>query len=84
MPKQKIEGLISDLHEKLTDSKTSPEQELMLAQLQSQLDEWEGPKPADGSLVSLAEELLEDIEEQHPKAARITRDIIEALSHLGL
>ena len=84
MPRKKIEGLISQLHEKLTDSKSSPQQEDLLAQMQSQLDEWDGPQPADGNLKSVAELLLEDIEEHHPKAARITREIIESLGHLGL
>jgi enoyl reductase-like protein len=84
MPKQKIEGLIAQLHEKLTESKTSPEQEQMLAQLQSQLDEWQGPKPADGNIKTVAEELVEEIEEHHPKAARVVREIIESLGHLGV
>lgn len=84
MPKEKIEGLISDLHEKLTNSKTSPQQEQMLAQMRSQLEEWDGPKPADGNLKTVAEELFEELEENHPKAARIAREIIESLGHLGL
>lgn len=83
MPRQKIKGLISQLHEKLGDDQTSPEQALMLAQMQSQLDSWEGPKPADGNLVNLAEELISDIEEKHPKATQVVREIIESLRQLG-
>ncbi len=84
MPKKKIEGLISDLHEKLSASDSSPQQDLLLAQLQAQLDSWEGPKPANGDIKDTAEELLEELEERHPKAARIAMEILESLGHLGL
>lgn len=84
MPKAKIKGLISDLHEKLSDSDSSPQQELLLAQLQAQLDSWEGPQPASGDIKSITAELIEEIEEKHPKASRIAREILESLGHLGL
>jgi hypothetical protein len=84
LPKEKIKGLISDLHEKLSDSQSSPQQDLLLAQLQAQLDSWEGPKPANGDFKDATEELLEELEERHPKAARIALEILESLGHLGL
>ena len=84
MPKEKIKGLISELHEKLSTADSSPQQDLLLAQLQAQLDSWEGPKPANGDIKSVVEELLEELEEKHPKAARITLEIVESLGHLGL
>ena len=37
MPKQHIEGLIGQLHDKFADSDTSEQQEAMIAQMQSQL-----------------------------------------------
>ena len=84
MPKEKIKGLISELHEKLSVSDSSPQQELLLAQLQAQLDSWEGPKPANGDIKDVVHELLEELEEKHPKAARIALEIAESLGHLGL
>ncbi|MAM69931.1 MAG: hypothetical protein CMP91_02130 [Gammaproteobacteria bacterium] len=84
MAKAKIEGLISELHERLAGDESSPQQELLLAQLQSQLDSWEGAQPADGDIKSLAEELFDEIEEKHPKAARVALEIIETMGHLGL
>jgi len=83
MPKQHIEGLISQLHEKFADSDTSPQQEAMLAQMQSQLAEWEGPKPAD-DFTETADMLLQEIEEEHPKAAAIIHEIINALGNIGV
>ena len=84
MPKAKIEGLISQLHDRIGDDQTSPEQARMLAQLQSQLAGSEGLDPGNGDPRTTAELLLEDIEEHHPKAAMILRDIIETLHHAGL
>ncbi len=58
MPKQHIEGLISELHDRFADSDTSPQQEAMLAQMKSELAEWEGPKPSE-DFRTTAERLLQ-------------------------
>ncbi len=84
MPREKIQGLITQLHERLSASETSPQQELLMAQLQSQLDEWEGPKPPDGDLRHTLQELLDEIREQHPKATAIAEEVLESLGHMGL
>lgn len=84
MPKEKIENLITELHEKLTAVDSSQQQELLLAQLQAQLDSWEGPTPANGDIKDIVEELFHELEEKHPKTARITLEILENLGHLGL
>ncbi len=44
MPKHKIDGLFTKLHEKFANSDTSPAQEALLLQLQSQLADWDGPR----------------------------------------
>lgn len=85
MPRERIEGLISELHDKFANSDTSPEQDRMIARMQSELEEWRGPKPpADGDLKEAAERLLEDIEELHPKASMVVREIIQTLAGIGL
>ena len=83
MHKRHIEGLITQLHEKFADSDTSVQQEAMLAQMQSQLAEWEGPKPP-GNFTETAELLLQEVEEDHPTAARLVREIINALNSIGV
>lgn len=83
MPKREIEGLISQLHEKFADSDTSPQQEAMLAQMQSHLAEWEGPKP-DNSFRETAELLVQELEDEHPTAAGLVREIINTLNHIGM
>ena len=84
MPKQKLEGLISDLHDKFGDDETSPEQARLIAQLQSQLSEWEGPEPADGDVEETARLLMQDIADKHPKAAKVVKEILETLANLRL
>ena len=83
MPKQHIEGLLGQLYEKFADSYTSPQQEAMIAQMQSELAEWEGPKPPE-TFVESADLLLQEIQEEHPKAARLLQEIINTLNNIGM
>lgn len=84
MARQKVEGLLTQLHERFADSDTSPQQEALLQQLQGQLAEWEGPVPADGNIVNTAELLLEEVQEQHPHLSRIVTEILDVLGRLGI
>jgi len=84
MAKQKIEGLLTQLHEKFGDSDTSPQQEALLQQMQSHLAEWEGPIPADGNIVNTAELLLETVEERHPQLSFIVKEILDTLGRIGI
>ena len=83
MPKQHIEGLISELHDKFADSDTSPQQEAMLAQMKSELAEWEGPKPSE-DFRTTAERLLQEMEEDHPRTAAVIHEIINTLNNIGV
>jgi len=83
MPKQHIEGLISELHHRFADSDTSPQQEAMLAQMKSELAEWEGPKPSEGFRTT-AERLLQEMEEDHPLTAAVIHEIINTLNNIGV
>lgn len=84
MARQKVEGLLTQLHERFADSDTSPQQEALLQQLQGQLAEWEGPVPADGNVVTTAELLLEEVKEQHPQLSRIVSELLDVLGRLGI
>ena len=83
MAKDRIEGLISTLHERLGGDDTSPQQEQMFMQLRGQLTEWQGEAPPDNEMIGTAELLLEDLEENHPRAALILRDIVAILRNAG-
>ena len=55
----------------------------MLAHMKSQLAEREGPKPPE-DFSETAEMLLQEVEEEHPKAAGLVREIINALNSIGV
>ncbi|HHX82929.1 MAG TPA: DUF4404 family protein [Pseudomonadaceae bacterium] len=84
MAKEKVEGLLSLLHDKLNAADTSPQQDALLQQMQSHLADWEGPLPADGNIVATAELLRETLEEKHPHLSRILKEIIDALGRIGI
>jgi hypothetical protein len=84
MPTEHITGLVTQLHDQLTSSNTSPEQEALLLQLHSQLESWEGPPAPDGSIVNTAELVLEELEDNHPQLALVVREIIDALGRIGI
>lgn len=84
MAKQHIEGLLTKLHDKFASSDTSPEQDALLRQLQSQLADWEGPLPADGNVVTTAELLLEEVDEEHPQVSSVLRELLAALGRIGI
>ena len=84
MSKQNIEGLLTQLHAKFSDSDTSPEQEELMQRLQSQLADWDGPLPADGNIVSTTELLLEEVREKHPQLSRLIKELLDALGSSGI
>lgn len=81
MPKQHIHGLLTQLHEKFTASDTSPEQDALLQQLQGQLGGFVAP---DGSVVTTAELLLDELKEKHPQLSQVVRELIDALGKIGI
>lgn len=84
MAKEQITGLVSKLHDQLTSSETSPEQEALLLQLHSQLENWEGAPAPDGSIVNTAELVLEELEDDHPQLSMVIKEIIDALGRIGI
>jgi hypothetical protein len=84
MTTEKISGLVTQLHDQITTSETSPEQEAMLLQLHSQLQNWEGAPAPDGSPITTAELVLEELEDNHPQLSLVIREIIDALARIGI
>lgn len=82
--RERVEGLLSELHEKYAVSETSAEQDALMAQLQSQLAEWEGPDAPDGSVVTTAELLIDQLEERHPQLSAGLREFVRMLGGIGI
>ena len=79
MAKGKIENLITQLHETFGDDQTSSQQEQLMQQVQLHMHNWGEPDPPDPTIADTFEMLLEEIEEDHPKAAAIVRQIVDTL-----
>lgn len=84
MPRQHLENLITRLHQEFSPGQTSPEQQRLLAELQLHLHNSSEPTPTDLTPADTANLLLETLEEEHPQAAGIVREIIETLGRLGI
>ena len=81
MPKQHIEGLIGQLHDKFANTETSAQQDAMITQMQSQLADWEGPNPP-RDFRETAELLYQELEDEHPTAARLIQEVINTLTNI--
>lgn len=84
MARPHIDGLLTQLHERFATSETSAQQEELLRQLQGQLASWEGPTPPDGNVVSTAELLVAELDEDHPHLSAIVRELLAALARIGI
>lgn len=84
MPKQKIENLMSELHETFGDSEVSPEQEALLKSVEEHIhssSELEAPEP---NLLESLELLVTEIEEDHPRASAVVAEILRTLRNIGV
>jgi hypothetical protein len=83
MPNNQAKNLLSTL-EKNLDCELSDSQRALMQQVNNHIHATNEPEPSDPSLQETLELLLLDIEQQHPKAAVITREIIKTLSDMGI
>lgn len=84
MTKPHIEGLLTNLHKKFAGADTSPQQEELLRELQSQLVDWDGPKSTGRDPTVTAELLAEQLDAEHPHLSAAVREVIAALSRIGI
>jgi hypothetical protein len=69
------------LHDKFANTETSAQQDAMIAQMQSQLADWEGPNPP-RDFRETAELLYQELEDEHPTAARLIQEVINTLTNI--
>ena len=84
MPKVKIANLLTSLHDRFGDDLTSPQQQQLMADLQNHMHKWGEEEPVDPDFQETVNVLLENIEEQHPKAAIVVREIMAVLKNIGV
>ena len=84
MPKTKITNLITSLHDRFGDDLTSTQQQQLIKDLQSHIHAWDETEPVDPDFQDTVNLLLEDIEQEHPKAAALVREIMHILQNIGV
>ncbi|MGH1487095.1 MAG: DUF4404 family protein [Cellvibrionaceae bacterium] len=84
MSKIAIENLIGSLHERFGDNLTSPQQQQLMESLQRHVHDLNDSDPIDPDFQETLGILLEDVELQHPQAAGIIRELMEALKNMGI
>ena len=82
MPKQQVQSLITDLHEKYGDDLTSPQQQVLMSQLKSHIHDLNESEPVDPGLVETIDAFIAQIEDDHPNAAVIVSKILETLKNI--
>jgi hypothetical protein len=84
MPKQQVQSLISDLHEKFGDDLTSPQQQALMLQLKSHIHDLNESEPVEPDFLATIDTFVDLIEEDHPNAAVIVNKILETLKNIGV
>lgn len=79
-----IDGVMASLHRKFAVADTSPEQEELLRKLQSQLLDWDGPRPSSDDPAETAKLLAAELEAEHPHLSGVVRELIVALGRIGI
>ena len=84
MPKQKVQSLISDLHERFGDELTSPQQQALMLQLKSHIHDLDESEPVEPGFLETIDTFISQIEDDHPNAAVIVSKILETLKNIGV
>jgi hypothetical protein len=84
MSQATIKNLITSLHERFGDDLTSPQQQQLMEKLNLYSHKLDQKEPVDPDIKETLELLLEELEVQHPQAAGIIRQVIEALGNMGI
>lgn len=84
MPKQQAKALISDLHERFGDDVVSSQQKALMDQLNAHIHDIGESDPVEPSFLEAVEVFLNDIEEDHPQAAGVVKQLLDTLKNIGI
>jgi hypothetical protein len=83
MSNNQTKNLLSNLQASLNND-LSESQRFLMQQVENHIHGVGEPEPSDPSLEESLELLLLDVEQQHPKAAAIVREIIKTMGDMGI
>lgn len=84
MPKEKIQNLLTELHESFGSNDPSPQQEMLLAEVQRHVHQMGTPAVPDPSFSDTLESLVEEMKEDHPQGTAIVSQILKVLADIGI
>ena len=84
MPKQKVQHLITELHDRFGDDLEGPQQQQLLAQLQNHIHSLDDSETVEPSFIESLDLLVAEVEIEHPHVASILTQIIETLKNIGI
>lgn len=84
MPKEKVQNLMSELHELFGSGEPSAEQVRLLESLEYFVHEPSETTPPDPSPIETIELLAEQLGEEHPRASGVLRELMETLKNMGV
>ncbi len=84
MARAKIENLMSELHDRFGDDEQSIEQQQLMQAIESHLRDGDGEQVLDPTPLETLELLVERLEERHPGASVVLRDLLETLKNMGV
>lgn len=84
MPKQQARALISDLHDRFGDDVVSPQQQSLMVQLNAHIHDIGEDDPVEPNFLEAVEVFLSDIEEDHPQAAGVVKQLLDTLKNIGV
>ena len=84
MPKEQASALISDLHDRFGDDVVSAQQQQLMVQLQAHIHEIGEQDPVEPGLMEAVELFLVDMEDQHPQAAGVVKQLLDTLKNIGV
>jgi hypothetical protein len=83
MPQEKIQNLMTELHEHFADAEPSPEQQALLQEFERRVTSDDTAYSEFMPLETL-ELLIDEMAEQHPRTAAVMQELLTTLKNIGV
>ncbi len=83
-PQQKMEALMSELHELFGNHEPTPQQQQLMRNLEQHIHAVGEPDVDRPNLVESLEVVVEDLEADHPRTAGVLRELVATLRNIGV
>lgn len=84
MPKAKIENLMTELHDRFGEMEPSPQQERLLAELQSHVHDVSEGSVKDPTPLESIQLMIDDLGDNHPNVSALLRELLDTLKNIGV